>query len=100
MTDNTMHAKCRYVECTSSVIQALTLFHEKYPGHRKDEIDQCIRRATEFIEKLQNDDGSWLVPLKHDQGKQESSFNIHFKELLRSEKLRIKVYIWHNTLQF
>jgi len=50
----------QYVECTSSVIQALVLFHEKCPGHRKDEIDQCIRRATEFIEKLQHDDGSWF----------------------------------------
>ncbi|KAK8450401.1 hypothetical protein SEVIR_6G021300v4 [Setaria viridis] len=50
----------QYVECTSSVIQALALFREKYPGHRKDEIDQCIRNATEFIEKLQNDDGSWF----------------------------------------
>uniref|UniRef100_A0A0D3GXJ9 Terpene cyclase/mutase family member n=2 Tax=Oryza TaxID=4527 RepID=A0A0D3GXJ9_9ORYZ len=50
----------QYVECTSSVIQALALFREKYPGHRKDEIDQCIRKATEFIEKLQNDDGSWF----------------------------------------
>nr|UMM64880.1 2,3-oxidosqualene cyclase [Avena strigosa] len=50
----------QYVECTSSVIQALALFREKYPGHRKDEIEQCIRRATKFIEKLQNDDGSWF----------------------------------------
>ncbi|CAM0910966.1 unnamed protein product [Alopecurus aequalis] len=50
----------QYVECTSSVIQALALFQEKYPGHRKDEIEQCIRRATEFVEKLQNDDGSWF----------------------------------------
>ncbi|KAK1609389.1 hypothetical protein QYE76_033062 [Lolium multiflorum] len=50
----------QYVECTSSVIQALALFREKYPGHRKDEIEQCIRRATEFVEKLQNDDGSWF----------------------------------------
>ncbi|CAL5007612.1 unnamed protein product [Urochloa decumbens] len=50
----------QYVECTSSVIQALVLFREKYPGHRKDEIDHCIRTATEFIEKLQNDDGSWF----------------------------------------
>lgn len=59
-----MHTYCRYVECTSSVIQALALFREKYPGHRKDEIDQCIRKATEFIAKLQNDDGSWSALLK------------------------------------
>ncbi|AQK41043.1 Camelliol C synthase [Zea mays] len=50
----------QYVECTSSVMQALVLFREKDPWHRKDEIDQCIRGATEFIEKLQNDDGSWF----------------------------------------
>ncbi|KAM0835588.1 hypothetical protein ACQ4PT_062843 [Festuca glaucescens] len=50
----------QYVECTSSVIQALALFREKYPGHRKDEIEQCIRRAAEFVGKLQNDDGSWF----------------------------------------
>ncbi|KQJ95610.1 cycloartenol synthase-like isoform X4 [Brachypodium distachyon] len=50
----------QYVECTSSVIQALVLFREKYPGHRRDEVEQCITRATEFIEKLQNDDGSWF----------------------------------------
>lgn len=50
----------QYVECTSSVIQALALFRQKYPRHREDEIEQCIRRATEFIEKLQNEDGSWF----------------------------------------
>ncbi|XP_020157569.1 lupeol synthase-like [Aegilops tauschii subsp. strangulata] len=50
----------QYVECTSSVIQALALFRQKYPGHREDEVEQCIRRATEFIEKLQNEDGSWF----------------------------------------
>uniref|UniRef100_A0A0E0LSF4 Terpene cyclase/mutase family member n=1 Tax=Oryza punctata TaxID=4537 RepID=A0A0E0LSF4_ORYPU len=47
----------QYVECTSSVIQALALFREKYPGHRRDEIDQCIKKATEFIEKF----GSWGI---------------------------------------
>uniref|UniRef100_A0A8R7QX31 Terpene cyclase/mutase family member n=2 Tax=Triticum urartu TaxID=4572 RepID=A0A8R7QX31_TRIUA len=50
----------QYVECTSSVIQALALFRQKYPVHREDEIEQCIRRATEFIEKSQNEDGSWF----------------------------------------
>jgi squalene cyclase len=58
-----MHTYYRHVKCTSSVMQALALFKEKYPWHRKDEIDQCIRGATEFIEKLQNDDGSWSVLL-------------------------------------
>jgi hypothetical protein len=44
-------------------MQALAMVQEKYPWHRKDEIDQCIMEATEFIEKLQNDDGSWSVLL-------------------------------------
>ncbi|TVU43315.1 hypothetical protein EJB05_09774 [Eragrostis curvula] len=50
----------QYVECTSSAIQALALFREKHPGHRKDEINRCIKRAVDFIERLQNDDGSWF----------------------------------------
>ncbi|XP_078153998.1 cycloartenol Synthase-like [Carex rostrata] len=49
-----------YVECTSSSIQALVLFKEKYPLHRSDEIENGIKRATDFIQKKQNDDGSWF----------------------------------------
>ncbi|XP_078166360.1 cycloartenol synthase-like isoform X2 [Carex rostrata] len=49
-----------YVECTSSAIQALVLFKEKYALHRRDEIENCIKRATAFVQKTQNDDGSWF----------------------------------------
>ena len=49
----------RYVECTSSAIQALVLFKEKYPLHRSDKIENCIKKATDFVQKTQNDDGSW-----------------------------------------
>ncbi|OMO74225.1 Prenyltransferase/squalene oxidase [Corchorus olitorius] len=48
-----------YVECTSSSIQALVLFNKLYPGHRKKEIENFIRKAAEFLEDMQYPDGSW-----------------------------------------
>eukprot|EP00258_Populus_trichocarpa_P005332 XP_002308131.3 cycloartenol synthase [Populus trichocarpa] len=48
-----------YVECTSAAIQALTSFKKLYPGHRSEEIESCIRKATMFIESIQEKDGSW-----------------------------------------
>ncbi|PIA29068.1 hypothetical protein AQUCO_06300029v1 [Aquilegia coerulea] len=47
------------VECTSSVIQALTSFKKVYPGHRTEAISKCIARSVEFIKKIQSPDGSW-----------------------------------------
>ncbi|KAF5175469.1 Cycloartenol synthase [Thalictrum thalictroides] len=47
------------VECTSSVIQALTSFKKVYPGHRTEAITNCIARSVEFIKKKQAPDGSW-----------------------------------------
>ena len=52
---------CRYVECTSAAIQALTLFKKLYPEHRREEIENCIAKAAEFIEKMQASDGSWFA---------------------------------------
>lgn len=51
----------RYVECTSSSIQALALFKKLYPRHRTEEIDNCISKGANFIESMQRNDGSWLV---------------------------------------
>ncbi|XP_020243911.1 cycloartenol synthase 2-like [Asparagus officinalis] len=48
-----------YVECTSASIQALTSFKKLYPGHRREEIENCITKAVRFIEKIQEPDGSW-----------------------------------------
>ncbi|KAG2725903.1 hypothetical protein I3760_01G087900 [Carya illinoinensis] len=48
-----------YVECTSATIQALVSFKKLYPGHRKQEIDNCIKNATRFLEDIQMPDGSW-----------------------------------------
>ncbi|KAF7815973.1 beta-amyrin synthase [Senna tora] len=48
-----------YVECTSAAIEALTLFSEQYPEHRKEEIENCIAKAIIYIEDTQRHDGSW-----------------------------------------
>ncbi|PON81360.1 Squalene cyclase [Trema orientale] len=48
-----------YVECTSSAIQGLALFRKLYPEHRRREVDGCILRGINYIEKTQNIDGSW-----------------------------------------
>nr|QBZ67935.1 euphol/tirucallol synthase [Euphorbia tirucalli] len=48
-----------YVECTSSSIQALTLFKKLYPEHRAKEIENFIAKAVKFIEEIQKPDGSW-----------------------------------------
>ncbi|KAJ1690730.1 hypothetical protein LUZ63_014885 [Rhynchospora breviuscula] len=49
----------RYVECTSSAVQALTAFRKLYPYHRTKDIDTCIRKAVSYIESTQRPDGSW-----------------------------------------
>lgn len=49
----------QYVECTSAVIQGLESFKKSYPGHRKEEIEACMVKAIDFIERAQQPDGSW-----------------------------------------
>ncbi|KAH9602731.1 hypothetical protein KSS87_019997 [Heliosperma pusillum] len=48
-----------YVECTGSAIEALVLFQEIYPMHRKEEIEKFIAKASNFIEEIQFPNGSW-----------------------------------------
>ncbi|KAL5704253.1 hypothetical protein ACHQM5_022703 [Ranunculus cassubicifolius] len=48
-----------YVECTSSAVEALVSFKKLYPGHRREDIDNCIKKAVNFIKKIQAPDGSW-----------------------------------------
>ena len=57
-------AEREYVECTSSVIQALILFKQLYPDHRTKEISRSIEKAVQFIENEQTPDGSWYATLK------------------------------------
>lgn len=51
----------RYIECTSSTIQALVLFKKLHPQHRRKEIEGFLTRASEYLEKMQMQDGSWFV---------------------------------------
>ena len=53
--------KCRYIECTSSSIQALVLFTKLFPGHREKEIDNFITKAVKYLEDNQMPDGSWYI---------------------------------------
>ncbi|PPD89440.1 hypothetical protein GOBAR_DD13628 [Gossypium barbadense] len=46
-----------YVECTSSAIQALSLFRKLHPKHRRVDIDRCIAKGIQYIEDTQNPDG-------------------------------------------
>ncbi|CAJ1951641.1 unnamed protein product [Sphenostylis stenocarpa] len=47
------------VECTSSSIQGLALFTERYPTYKRKEIETCIAEAAKYIESIQLADGSW-----------------------------------------
>ncbi len=48
-----------YVECSMASLTALADFHEKFPGHRKNEITFAIKRGAEFMKSIQRKDGSW-----------------------------------------
>ncbi|XP_045357025.1 lanosterol synthase isoform X1 [Leopardus geoffroyi] len=48
-----------YVECTSAVMQALKLFHERFPDHRAREIRETLEQGLEFCRQKQRADGSW-----------------------------------------
>ena len=50
---------CRYIECTSSSIQALNLFRKLHPSHRRKEVDTFITNAANYLEDIQMPDGSW-----------------------------------------
>eukprot|EP00124_Ichthyophonus_hoferi_P001250 Ihof_evm17s60 gene=Ihof_evmTU17s60 len=48
-----------YVECTSSALTGLSLFHKKYPAHRVSEVTNAIHKARDFMLSIQREDGSW-----------------------------------------
>nr|WRO65026.1 beta-amyrin synthase [Neoalsomitra integrifoliola] len=52
-----MEIEC--VECVSSAIQALVLLKKIFPGHRRKEIENFIRKGENFIKETQKEDGSW-----------------------------------------
>lgn len=50
-----------HVECSGSAIEALVLFKNVYPEHRKKEIDRFIVKAVEFLENSQTVEGCWYA---------------------------------------
>eukprot|EP01126_Amoeba_proteus_P004184 TRINITY_DN11414_c0_g1_i17.p1 TRINITY_DN11414_c0_g1~~TRINITY_DN11414_c0_g1_i17.p1 ORF type:complete len:580 (+),score=109.10 TRINITY_DN11414_c0_g1_i17:1123-2862(+) len=48
-----------YVECSSSCIKALLHFKTYHPQHRKQEIEEAVRRGVRFLQRAQRPDGSW-----------------------------------------
>ncbi|KAI0201184.1 terpenoid cyclases/protein prenyltransferase alpha-alpha toroid [Astrocystis sublimbata] len=48
-----------YVECTTAVVVALSLFKEHWPDHRPQEIDAFVKRSVSWIKTAQQPDGSW-----------------------------------------
>ncbi|KAG6625549.1 lupeol synthase-like isoform X1 [Carya illinoinensis] len=48
-----------YIECTSSAVEGLVLFRKLYPKHRRMEIDNSISKAIQYIQDIQEPDGSW-----------------------------------------
>ena len=54
------------MERTSAAIQALRTFSKLYPGHRKQDLEHCIEKASSFIQEIQRSDGSWFASLVQD----------------------------------
>ncbi|KVI00819.1 Prenyltransferase/squalene oxidase [Cynara cardunculus var. scolymus] len=50
-----------HVECTGSIIQALTMFKRLHPGHREKEIEVAVEKGIRYLEKKQWEDGSWYT---------------------------------------
>ncbi|KAF5445644.1 hypothetical protein F2P56_034683 [Juglans regia] len=48
-----------YLECTSSALQGLAIFRKFYPNHRRTEIESSISRTLQYIQDVQEPDGSW-----------------------------------------
>ncbi|XP_047949842.1 lupeol synthase-like [Salvia hispanica] len=48
-----------HVECTSSAVQALAIFRKMHKGYRSKEIEINISRGIQYIEDVQERDGSW-----------------------------------------
>ncbi|TGJ80517.1 hypothetical protein E0Z10_g8245 [Xylaria hypoxylon] len=48
-----------YVECTTAVVTALSLFKKHWPDHRSKEIDGFVQRSVAWIKTAQRPDGSW-----------------------------------------
>ncbi|KAI0157962.1 terpene synthase [Hypoxylon sp. FL1284] len=48
-----------YVECTTAVVTALSLFQKHWPEYRSQEINGFVARSVKAVKSLQRPDGSW-----------------------------------------
>lgn len=48
------------MECSSAAIEGLKAFMKLHPSYRKKEIQACMAKAADFIETIQQPDGSWF----------------------------------------
>lgn len=48
-----------YVECTTAVVTALSLFQKYWPDYRPQEIKAFIGRSVKAVKSFQRSDGSW-----------------------------------------
>lgn len=48
-----------YVECTTACVTAMSVFSQKYPSYRVQEIKRSSKKAIEWIKTAQRADGSW-----------------------------------------
>jgi len=49
----------QHTECTSACITALKAFQERYPNHRKEEIDSACQDGLNLIKRKMTQDGGW-----------------------------------------
>jgi squalene/oxidosqualene cyclase-like protein len=48
-----------YVECTSSCLQALNAYRQRFPSAYTDRIERALQHGRRFLENAQRVDGSW-----------------------------------------
>lgn len=65
-----------YVECTASVVQALVLYKELHPGHRRKEIEESIKKRCNILRMFKG-----LMDL----GTGAGEFALHMVRGMRSE---------------
>lgn len=48
-----------HVECSSSSLTGLIAFRNRFPDHRRAEVDASVAAGISYIKSVQKDDGSW-----------------------------------------
>ncbi|KAJ8094618.1 Lanosterol synthase (Oxidosqualene--lanosterol cyclase) [Marasmius tenuissimus] len=56
--ENTLVDSC-HIECTTSVMTALSVFKKEYPHYRTKEITRAVEKGISFIREAQTSEGGW-----------------------------------------